>query len=125
MSFRHAVIKESMFTKRLPALLGTALFETAELILSGDKSFTTLARIEAVKSLACQYYKTYGNQLYHPKQAFLTALTDLFPKENANIFFLVNRDNIGHSLLIVDGTLNDFYFEKSFPVAVLSIKFVT
>lgn len=127
MRIPYGSIKQSMFTKRLPDLLGQALYETAEMIRSEDKSFTTLARIEAVKSLACQYYKTYGNKLYQPKQAFLTALTltGLPSNENAHIYFLVSKDNVGQSLLIVDGTLNDFYFKNTFPFAVLAIKFVT
>lgn len=121
MRFPNGLIKESMFTKQLPDLLGQALFDTAELILSGDKSFTTCARIEAVKSLACQYYKSYSNKSYQPKQALLTAFASLALEENADVLFIVG----GHSLLIVDGTVQDLPFSTSLPTAVLAVKFVT
>jgi hypothetical protein len=110
-----------MVFKIIPELLGEALYTTAQLVLSNDKSFSTLSRIEAVKTLACQYYESYSKERFQIKQAHLKVYSaSAKPQsEKVDVLFAVHKSQ--NVLLINEDTT---ILDPSLPFLLIAVKFV-
>lgn len=83
-----------MYTKQLPGLLGQSLYETLQLVQFPDNSYTSVKRIEAVKTLACQYYNRVYVEKMHKAQNTQVQVYDSTASKDltAHVWFVVHPD---------------------------------